>query len=199
MRMLLAVAAVAATLGMTNTALAEGSVEAGQEKSAVCLACHGPNGNSMNPEWPNLAGQHAEFIAAQLAAFKSGERQNPLMSPMAIGLTEQDMLDLAAYYEAQSPAALEADPALVEAGRKLYLGGDLERGITACTACHGPTGQGNPMAGYPVIAGQHAVYSASTLRAYASGERVNAMMQDIASRMSEEDIAAVTSYIQGLR
>lgn len=199
MRMLLAVAAVAAALGMNNTALAEGSVEAGQEKSAVCLACHGPNGNSMNPEWPNLAGQHAEFIAAQLAAFKSGERQNPLMSPMAIGLTEQDMLDLAAYYEAQSPAALEADPSLVEAGRKLYLGGDLERGITACTACHGPTGQGNPMAGYPVIAGQHAVYAAGALRAYASGQRANAMMQDIAARMSEEDIAAVTSYIQGLR
>lgn len=199
MRMLLAVAAVAAALGMNNTALAEGSVEAGEQKAAVCLACHGPNGNSMNPEWPNLAGQHAEFIFAQLEAFKSGERQNPLMSPMAIGLTEQDMLDLAAYYEAQAPAALEADPALVEAGRQLYLGGNLERGITACTACHGPTGQGNPMAGYPVVAGQHAVYSAIALRAYASGERANAIMQDIASRMSEEDIAAVTSYIQGLR
>lgn len=199
MRMLLAVAAVAAALGMNNTALAEGSVEAGEQKAAVCLACHGPNGNSMNPEWPNLAGQHAEFIFAQLEAFKSGERQNPLMTPMAIGLTEQDMLDLAAYYEAQAPAALEADPALVEAGRALYLGGNLDRGITACTACHGPTGQGNPMAGYPVVAGQHAVYSAIALRAYASGERANAIMQDIASRMSEEDIAAVTSYIQGLR
>lgn len=199
MRMLLAVAAVAAALGMNNTALAEGSVEAGQEKSAVCVACHGPSGNSMNPEWPNLAGQHAEFIFAQLQAFQSGARQNPLMSPMAIGLTEQDMLDLAAYFEAQPPAALEADPALVEAGRKLFLGGDLERGITACTACHGPTGQGNPMAGYPVVAGQHAVYSAAALRAYASGERANAIMQDIAARMSEEDIAAVTSYIQGLR
>ena len=128
MRMLLAVAAMAAALGMNDTVLAEGSVEAGQQKAAVCLACHGPDGNSMNPEWPSLAGQHAEFIVAQLQAFQSGERQNPLMSPMAIGLTEQDMLDLGAYYEAQQPAALEADPELVEAGRRLYLGGDLDRG-----------------------------------------------------------------------
>ncbi|MGD9386648.1 MAG: c-type cytochrome [Gammaproteobacteria bacterium] len=199
MRMLLAVAATAAALGMNDTALAEGSAEAGQQKSAVCVACHGTDGNSLNPEWPSLAGQHAEFIADQLAAFKSGERQNPLMSPMAIGLTEQDMLDLAAYYSSQSPAALEADPELVEAGRKLYVGGDQERGIAACIACHGPTGRGNPMAGYPVVAGQHAVYAAGTLRAYASGERANAMMQEIAAKLSEEDIAAVTSYIQGLR
>ncbi len=199
MRMLLAVAAAAAALGMNNTALAEGSVEAGQQKSAVCMACHGPDGNSLNPEWPNLAGQHAGYTAAQLAAFKSGQRQNPLMSPMAMGLTEQDMLDLAAYYEAQAPAALEADPALVEAGRKLYLGGDQEKGVAACIACHGPTGRGNPMALYPAVAGQHATYAASALRAYAAGERANAMMQEIAARMSEEDIAAVSSYIQGLR
>ena len=199
MRMLLAVAAAAAALGMNNAALAEGSVEAGQQKSAVCMACHGPDGNSLNPEWPSLAGQHASYIAAQLAAFKSGARQNPLMTPMAIGLTEQDMLDLAAYYEAQQPAAGEADPELVEAGRQLYLGGNQERGVTACIACHGPTGRGNPMAQYPVIAGQHATYAAIALRAYASGERANSMMQEIAANMSEEDIAAVSSYIQGLR
>jgi cytochrome c553 len=197
--MLLAVAIAAAALGMNDTALAEGSVEAGQQKSAVCMACHGPDGNSLNPEWPNLAGQHASFIVAQLQAFKSGERQNPLMSPMAVGLTEQDMLDLAAFYAAQAPAALEADPALVEAGRKLYLGGNQESGVSACIACHGPTGRGNPMALYPVISGQHATYLAIALRAYASGERVNTMMQEIAARMSEEEIAAVSAYIQGLR
>lgn len=199
MRMLLALAAAAAALGMNDTALAEGSVEAGQQKSAVCMACHGPDGNSLNPEWPNLAGQHAGYIAAQLEAFKSGERQNPLMTPMAIGLSEQDMLDLAAYYAAQSPAALEADPALADAGRKLYVGGDQESGVSACIACHGPTGRGNPLAQYPVIAGQHATYAAIALRAYASGERANTMMQEIAARMSAEDIAAVSAYIQGLR
>lgn len=199
MRKFLAIAAMAAALGVNSTAQAEGSVEAGQQKSAVCMACHGPDGNSLNPEWPSLAGQHAAFIAAQLEAFKSGARQNALMSPMAIGLSEQDMLDLAAYYEAQQPAAGEADPDLVEAGRKLYLGGNQERGVAACIACHGPTGRGNPMALYPVVAGQHATYIALALQAYASGERLNAMMQEIAANMSEEDIAAVSSYMQGLR
>ena len=199
MRMLLAAAVAAAALGMNDTALAEGSVEAGQQKSAVCMACHGPDGNSLNPEWPNLAGQHASFIVAQLEAFKSGERQNPLMSPMAVGLTEQDMRDLAAFYAAQAPAALEADPALVEAGRKLYLGGNQESGVSACIACHGPTGRGNPMALFPVVSGQHATYLASALRAYAAGERPNTMMQEVAARMTEEEIAAVSAYIQGLR
>ena len=199
MRKLFAVATTVIALGMSTTAQAEGSVEAGQQKSAVCVACHGPDGNSANPEWPSLAGQHAGFLIEQLKAFKEGERQNALMSPMAIGLSEQDMQDLAAYYEAQQPAAREADPQYVEAGRQLYMGGDTSRGITACAACHGPTGQGNPMARYPVIAGQHATYTALSLRNYASGERPNQIMQDIAGRLSDEDIQALSNFLQGLR
>ncbi len=199
MRKLFAVATTVIALGMSTTAQAEGSVEAGQQKSAVCVACHGPDGNSANPEWPSLAGQHAGFLVEQLKAFKEGERQNALMSPMAIGLSEQDMQDLAAYYEAQQPAAREADPQYVEAGRQLYMGGDTSRGITACAACHGPTGQGNPMARYPVIAGQHATYTALSLRNYASGERPNQIMQDIAGRLSDEDIQALSNFLQGLR
>jgi len=199
MRKLFAVATTVIALGMSTTAQAEGSVEAGQQKSAVCIACHGPDGNSANPEWPSLAGQHAGFLVEQLKAFKEGERQNALMSPMAIGLSEQDMQDLAAYYEAQQPAAREADPQYVEAGRQLYMGGDTSRGITACAACHGPTGQGNPMARYPVIAGQHATYTALSLRNYASGERPNQIMQDIAGRLSDEDIQALSNFLQGLR
>jgi len=199
MRKLLAVAAMAAALGISSAAQAEGSVAAGQAKSVVCAACHGADGNSVNPEWPSLAGQHASYTAEQLAAFKSGQRQNALMSPMAMGLSEEDMQDLAAFYEAQAPAAREADPALVEAGERIYLGGVAERGVPACIACHGPTGLGNPLARYPVVAAQHATYSALSLRAYASGERPNAIMQDIADRMTEEDIVAVSSYLQGLR
>ncbi|HKK03090.1 MAG TPA: c-type cytochrome, partial [Gammaproteobacteria bacterium] len=103
------------------------------------------------------------------------------------------------YYEAQQPAAREADPQYVEAGRQLYMGGDTSRGITACAACHGPTGQGNPMARYPVIAGQHATYTALSLRNYASGERPNQIMQDIAGRLSDEDIQALSNFLQGLR
>lgn len=199
MRKPFAVAMMAAALGISSTALAEGSAEAGQEKSAVCVACHGMDGNSANPEWPSLAGQHASYLAVQLTAFRDGVRQNPLMSPIAMGLSDQDVLDLAAYYEAQRPAAREADPQLVETGKRIYKGGVPERGVTACIACHGPTGQGNPLANYPVIAGQHAAYAALSLRNYASGERPNPIMQEIAARMSEEDIRAVSEYVQGLR
>lgn len=199
MRKLLAVATMAAAVGINSAAHAEGSAEAGQGKSAVCAACHGMDGNSVNPAWPSLAGQHADYTVAQLQAFKAGERQNDLMSPMAANLSEQDMLDLAAYYEAQEPAALAADPELVERGRKIYLGGDLGRNITACAACHGPTGRGNPLALFPRIAGQHATYATATLQGFAAGERVNQMMQDIAARMSENDMHAVSAYVQGLR
>jgi cytochrome c553 len=202
MRKFLAVAMLAAALGMNTVARAEGSAEAGRGKSAVCAACHGPDGNSANPEWPSLAGQHASYIVAQLEAFTDGRRQNPLMSPIAQPLSEEDRQDLAAYYSAQTPAPREADPENLERGRKLYVGGDLERGITACIACHGPTGQGNPLARYPAIAGQHASYTAATLGHYASGARSsdpNQIMRSIAARMSAEDIRAVSNYLQGLR
>lgn len=199
MRKLFVAAAMTALLGYGAAALAEGSAEAGQAKSAVCTACHGIDGNSANPEWPSLAGQHAGFLRLQLQAFRDGQRQNPLMSPMAMGLSDEDISDLAAFFATQRPAAREADPELVEHGQRLFLGGDLERGITACIACHGPTGQGNPLANYPVVAGQHATYTATTLQAYAAGERANVMMQEIAARMSAEDMRAVSAYLQGLR
>jgi cytochrome c553 len=200
MRKLFVAAAMAALLGSGSAALAEGSAEAGQAKSAVCAACHGIDGNSANPEWPSLAGQHAGFLRVQLRAFRDGQRQNPLMSPMAMGLSDEDISDLAAFFAAQRPAAREADPELVELGQRLFLGGDLERGITACIACHGPTGQGNPLALYP--GGRRPARRptpAQALRDYASGTRANQMMQDIAARMTEDDIRAVSNYLQGLR
>lgn len=202
MRKILAVAVLAAALGMSTVARAEGSAEAGRGKSAVCAACHGPDGNSANPEWPSLAGQHPGYMVAQLEAFTDGRRQNPLMSPIAQPLSDEDRKDLSAYYAAQAPAPREADPEHVEQGRKLYVGGDPERGITACIACHGPTGQGNPLARYPAVAGQHARYTAATLKHYASGERSSdpdQIMRSIAARMSAEDIRAVSDYLQGLR
>ena len=182
---------------------AEGSVDAGKAKSMTCAGCHGIDGNSVNPEWPSLAGQHASYTASQLAAFKDGSRSNPLMSAQAMMLSDQDMQDLAAYFAAQKlTAKTVADAETVDRGRTLYQGGDAAKGITACLACHGPTGAGNGPAGFPAIAGQHAVYAANQLRAYAKGERKTdaptKMMRDIAARLSEEDIKAVTSYIQGL-
>lgn len=186
-----------------GSAVAEGSAEAGKAKSMTCAGCHGVDGNSMNPEWPSLAGQHASYTARQLAAFKDGSRSNPLMSAQAMMLSDQDMQDLAAYFAAQTltPKAV-ANADTVDRGRTLYQGGDAAKGVTACIACHGPTGIGNEPAGFPAIAGQHATYAALQLRAYAKGERKTdapaKMMRDIASRLSEDDIKAVSSYVQGL-
>ncbi len=207
MRHLLAlVATLAASLG-TNlvarpaNAQDTGSADAGRTKAGVCAACHGADGNSVNPEWPSLAGQHADYIVSQLTAYREGRRQNALMSPQAMVLSDEDMHDLAAWFSSQPLSPKEADPALVNRGRQLYTGGDADRGIAACIACHGPQGRGNPLSGYPSIAGQHAAYSAAQLRLYASGERqgANAMMRNIAGNMTEDDIKAVTSFIQGLR
>ena len=195
------VALISLTMGIASTAMAEGSAQAGKAKSAVCAACHGVDGNSVNPEWPSLAGQHADYIVDQIAAYKFGARQNALMSPQAALLSDADTADLAAFFSSQTLTAKEADPKLVSRGQRIYRGGDPERGISACIACHGPTGSGNPLAGYPAIAGQYATYLASQLRLYASGERKgsNQMMRGIASRMTEDDIRSVTAYIQGLR
>lgn len=197
-------AVVLASLALLHTgaALAEGSAEAGKAKSAVCAACHGMDGNSINPEWPSLAGQHARYIVVQLSAFQSGERQNVLMTPQAMNLSDEDKADLAAYYSSQSLTPKEADPKLVERGKSIYIGGDPTRGISACIACHGPTGSGNPLANYPAVAGQYALYLAGQLRLYASGERTsdpNQMMRSIASQMTDEDIRSVAAYMQGLR
>lgn len=179
-----------------------GDPEAGQAKSITCAACHGGDGNSVNPEWPSLAGQHENYTIAQLKAYQAGEREDPLMSGMAMGLSEQDMKDLAAFYAAQDRQPLEADPGLVELGGRLYRGGNMASGVTACIACHGPNGLGNPAASWPAVAGQHATYTAAELREYRAGNRatdMGGMMRDITRRMTDEEIEAVASYIQGLR
>jgi cytochrome c553 len=180
-----------------------GSAEKGQAKAAPCVACHGVNGNSVNPEWPSIAGQHETYTKRQLAAFKHDERQNPLMTPMAKPLSDEDMADLAAYYATQKSAGtLEAEPSKVSLGEKLYRAGDLSKGIAACSSCHGPNGAGNPAAGYAQIKGQHATYTTAQLKAYRSGTRQtdpNQMMRNVAATLTDEQIDAVASYIQGLR
>lgn len=198
--MLLLTALCCSQVGVT--AQEQGSVEEGQAKSATCVACHGPTGNSPNPEWPNIAGQHEQYILKQLRAFKAGERQNPLMSPIAATLSEDDMADLAVYYSEQTLTGLEADPQRVSLGEDLYRGGDMNTGVPACIGCHGPRGQGNPTALYPAIAGQHATYVAAQLRAYRSGARQtdqNGMMRAAAKLLTDEQIDAVASYVQGMR
>jgi cytochrome c553 len=191
-----------------------GSAEAGATKAAVCAACHGVDGNSnANPEWPNLAGQNAVYIREQLQLFKAKKRNNPLMEPIVAPLTEQDMADLAAYFAAQTPAGLEADPSFWKAGEALYKAGDASRDIPACTACHGPSGQGNAAAGYPALRAQHSVYTVKQLQDYLTQNRYrdpanpavvhqarnSPMMSAIAARLTPEDIRNLASYLQGLR
>jgi cytochrome c553 len=190
-----------------------GSAEAGSAKAAVCAACHGVDGNSVNPEWPNIAGQNAAYIFEQLQLFKAKKRNNPLMQPIVEPLTDQDMADLAAYFSTQTPAGLEADPSYWKAGEALYKSGDISRNIPACTACHGPSGQGNVASGYPALRAQHSVYTVKQLQDYLTQNRYrdpanpavvhhtrnSVMMNTIAARLTPEDIRNLASYLQGLR
>ena len=197
-------ASAGATEAANNAGTGAGSAEAGQTKAASCVACHGVNGNSVNPVWPTLAGQHQQYIVKQLKAFKNDERTDPLMTPMAKGLSDADMEDLGAYFAAQSATGLEAEPSKVAEGQRLYRSGEPVNGVAACTACHGPSGKGNPAARYPSIHGQHSAYVAAQLKAYRSGTRKtdqpqNQMMRNIAAKLSDAQIDAVAAYVQGLR
>ena len=180
---------------------AAGNIEAGRQKAAVCVVCHGPDGNSANPSWPNLAGQHAEYIIKQLQDYRDGRRKNDQMAPLAMALSDQDITDIAAYYAAQKPGIGQTRPENLEFGAHLYRAGDVTKGLAACMACHGPTGIGNPAANYPRINAQHAAYTELQLKAFKAEERANdrnGIMRDIAGRMSNDAIEAVADYLQGL-
>ncbi len=184
--------------------LVDGSADAGKARALTCTACHGPEGNSSSALWPNIAGQNAPYIRAQLLAFKDGSRKDPLMSSQAMLLSEQDMADLAVYFESLPGAAQSvADVRLLDRGEALYRGGNKVNGTAACLACHGPTGRGNPAAKYPALQGQHAAYTAKQLQAYSAGTRETdgktKIMRDIAARLDRDDIKAISSYVQGLK
>ena len=195
-------------LGFNASALAQGDAESGKAKSITCGACHGADGNSAISMNPKLAGQHANYLVKQLTEFKLASqtggkegRNNAIMNGMSAALSEQDILDLAAYYSSQEATPGEASEDIVEQGNKLYVGGDLERGITACIACHGPNGNGTSLSGFPDISGQHSDYIATQLKAFRSGDRANSlngMMADIAKRMTDEDIKVISNYVAGL-
>jgi cytochrome c553 len=171
--------------------------------AGVCAACHGADGNSVNPLWPKLAGQHASYIASQMEAFRDGTRQDPLMSAQAQGLSDEDILAYAQFF-AEQPLRVGAAPddaELVAQGERLYRGGNATRGLPACIACHGPNGRGNPTAGFAGIGGQHGGYVAKALREYAAGTRTTdpeSMMRNVASLMTDREIQAVAAYVQGL-
>ena len=176
--------------------------QAGEAKAgSICIACHGPMGNSINPVWPKLAGQHPEYIYKQIMDFKGGKRENILMSPQAAALTEQDARDVAAFYSKQTQSPGETDPAALALGERVYRGGNPETGVPACSGCHGPAGLGAGVSRFPRISGQHADYVKQTLGYFRTGTRANdpnGMMRGVAARMTDQEIAAVSQYVQGL-
>jgi cytochrome c553 len=195
----------------TTFPLEGASVESGASKAAICGACHGANGNSVNPEWPNLAGQSAVYTEHQLRLFKENVRNSPVMQPIVATLNEADFKDVAVYFASQTPQGLEADPSYWKSGEQLYKRGDKTRNIPACVSCHGPIGRGNLAAGYPALRAQHSVYTVKQLNDYASDKRYpgatkekpaspNAgIMATIAKRLTPEEIRDVSSYLQGMR
>ena len=191
-----------ASLALMGAVHAAGDAEAGKAKSAMCLACHGADGNSPAPNFPKLAGQHADYIAKQLNQFKSGERVDATMNGMVAALSEQDMLDLAAFYATQQRTVGTAAESDVELGQVIYRAGNPTSGVAACAACHGPQGMGNPMAKFPGLSGQHADYTVLQLKNFRSSTRNNdagSMMRMVAKKMSDDEINAVAQYVQGLQ
>ena len=201
-------------LAISATSLASGDAEAGQAKSATCMACHGLAGNSTIPNYPKLAGQGEGYILKQLQEFKSGVRDNAIMAGVVSLLSEQDMMDIAAYYSIQtiSENSAKADEKTIELARKIYLGGKKDTQTTACIACHGPKGLGIPSAKFPALSAQHADYIASQLKAfrlYSINEQTGSdevsrdndyegMMRNVAKGLTTVEIEALAEYIAGL-
>jgi cytochrome c553 len=175
-------------------------IERGKQiATTVCAACHGPDGNSPAATNPNLAGQHAEYVAAQLAAFKSGARPSPIMAGMAAGLSPEDMASLGAWFQQQKPAGLMAkDKALAMRGQQIWRAGVKATAVPACAGCHGAAGHGIPSQ-YPRLAGQYPDLTFGWLRAYATGGRNHPVMSAVAMKLSDNDMKAVAEYISGMR
>jgi len=178
-----------------------GDPAAGQEKSAMCQGCHGPDGNSLAAEWPNLAGQGVKYIVKQLKDFQSGARKDPTMSSMVEGLSEQDMADIAAYFSGQKVQVAPSER-VNNKGRKLYVGGNRYTDVPACAGCHGPNAVGNGPGAIPRLAGQKADYVTKALHDYRTESRTNdrnAIMQGVVKMMSDREIKAVANYLAALQ
>ena len=197
--------AIASSLVLVSLqSFAQADPAAGEAKAAICAACHGADGNSVVPNWPKIAGQHQQYLLRHLRLIKSNARPVPEMMGITPGLTDQDLMDLSAYFSEQTATGGVADESKVVLGELIYRAGNSDTGVPACMSCHGPAGEGNPLAGYPALAGQHAVYTANMLKRYRDGENwgegdaPSHIMNGSAARLSDQEIEAVASYIQGL-
>ena len=195
-------------IGITLTcfigaAMADGDAGRGKGMVAVCVACHGEDGNSPAGAFPSLTGQNSKYLVKQMLDIKSGERSAPLMTGLLDAMSDQDLEDMAAHYEAQSAKSGVAKADLVELGEEIYRAGVKRKSIAACTSCHSPLGQGNSPAGFPTLAGQWPDYTEAQLKAFRSGERSNdgdsRMMRITAMDLSDKEIEAVSSYIYGMK
>ena len=198
-------------LGCAGSALA-GDASAGKDKTLMCAACHGADGNSAVPMFPKLAGQNERYLIKQMEDIKSGARPVPTMAGQLDAMSDEDLANIAAYYASQIASGGHTDPAKAEQGAGIYRGGISSTGVAACAACHGAAGGGNGPAGFPALAGQHVDYIADQLRRFRIGAentleqkpggRTNdgdaRMMRDVTHRMSDNEIDAVASFIAGL-
>jgi len=195
------IATAAVLLSMVSTVWAAGDPVVGKQKAALCIGCHGVDGNSSNPDWPSLAGQHAEYLTKQINDFKSKARVDGTMNAMVGSLSDTDTANISAYFASNKAKVAGANKASIELGKSIYRGGIAKRGIASCASCHGPSGAGNPAAKFPALSGQHAKYTVKTLNDFASAARSNdpqGMMRDVAVKLRADEIKAVADYIAGL-
>lgn len=197
-------------VGMVGVSHAAGNVEAGKAKAAQCAGCHGADGNSPTAMFPKIAGQNARYMTKQLNDIKKGARPVPVMAGIVAGLSDQDIEDVSAYFSSQKAKTGAAKQDLVALGEKTYSAGNAATGVPACSGCHGAVGDGLAEAGFPRLAGQHADYIKAQLEAFRSAGRGDAtgtkrtndgdtqIMRGVAAKMSDSEIAAVSSYVSGL-
>lgn len=190
------------SIGITEYTFAKGDPIAGKAKASTCAACHGSTGISLAPNYPHLSGQGERYLAKQIMDIKDGVRVVPEMTPFVSNLSQQDINDIAAFYASQSAPSGVTEEKYLSLGEEIYRAGNGKKNIPGCAACHSPMGQGNALAGYPSLRGQQAAYTAKQLRDFREGERTNdgdaQMMRTIAEKLSNQEVEAVSHYIQGL-
>ncbi len=192
---------------MVSGSIEAGDITAGAQKAAQCAACHGKDGNSIDPQWPKLAGQNEKYLLKQIEDFRAGAKEagkgraGAQMAALWAGVSDEDAKNISAFFAAQATQLGAVKSEFVDLGKKIYFQGDAERGVPACSACHGINGKGLDAAGYPGVSGQYPEYAIKQLKAFASAERSNdnnGIMRDIAVRMSDAQIEAVAHFMLGL-
>ena len=199
MKALILAAVLTALAGTTSNSQAAEHARAEEIVQGKCFICHGAEGESSSPVFPRLAGQHAQYVARQLADYKSGKRASSTMRPMVEDLTEADFKALGRFFDTRKTIVhAVADPELAQMGRFIYLRGNPYSGVAACSTCHGPKAAGTET--LPRLAGQHAQYTENQLKAFNRRERTNdnAVMHGIASKLTELEVKAVAAYVSGL-